>query len=295
MRKSSIDAYVKAFGTSLDDNAAAAIDTAGKDDCKSQGKLVDLMKERQTSLESAISLINDQGNIFATLSDTTTNDMRVGTDKTPQHVFVSERNNGGVGSETQAEINGVAEQIEHSASAVAEAEHAASARGMPTIDNHREREAAYAKEMLITAKSLSGHPENLATNKSTFTSKLMGGREWTLPGKADALSLFGVVGLAWSAKNLVAQIEQYADKSSKGTLTGDDKLDLARSIMQMIGSVSPYVPVIGPIASPFLAVANTVLDLIADNKHTPVEKVADTMRSRTSTNLFGHYPAITQP
>lgn len=289
--KDAIDAQVTAFQSHLDENETAITGNGDK------SKKSDLMKEREINFEGAVSDINDQSEVFSALSDNTVNKMRVGTDKSSERQYAptgrDKQNTGdGLGTTSQADIEKNADQIQQFSEQVSQAEHAAQARGMPKIDNHREREFAYAKELGIAAKSLSGQLQNLAENKTTV--KLLANKRWSIPGKAETLAGLGLVGVAESAKNFYNEISDYNEKAHKGTLTSDDRMKMATSTMNLISSVSPYIPVIGPIISPFLTVASMTLDLISENKHTPVENVFGQIKAQVNRGIGG-YRAIEPP
>ncbi|CAB3756156.1 hypothetical protein LMG29542_02790 [Paraburkholderia humisilvae] len=287
-RKDSIDSQVKAFQSNLDSNAVAVGKSGDSPD-----KTGALMKERQTNLESAIADIDDQANQFSALSDKTVNNMRVGTDKQKEREFVSERR-GASTSAAQADIDENAQQIERSSSNVSAAEHAAQTNEMPRINNHRERELAYCKELAETARSLNGQLQNLVENETTF--KLPGNKAWNIPGEAQSLTAANVVGLGLSVKNFAKEVSDYREKCRQGSLTSDDRFKMAQSSLKLIGTLMPYVPVIGPVLTPFLSVTNMTLDLVGENKHTPVENVYSQMKSQTSHSLFSQkYSSIEPP
>ncbi|TDY54834.1 hypothetical protein BX592_101290 [Paraburkholderia rhizosphaerae] len=293
-RKDNIDAQVKAFQPNLDANAAAVASNSGNSD-----KTGELMKERQTNLENAIADIDDQANLFSTLSDKTVNNMRVGTDKQPERDFVSKRRqkrdaNDGSASHALANIEQTAQQIQRSASSVAAAEHAAQTNEMPRIDNHREREVAYCKELIETARGLNGQLQNLSENETTL--KLLGNKSWNVPGAAQSLTAANVVGLGLSVKKFADEVSDYKEKSRQGSLTNDDRFKMAQSSMHLIGSMAPYIPAIGPVLTPFLTVANMTLDLIGENKHTPVQNVYSQMQSQSTRSIFSrNYSSISAP
>jgi hypothetical protein len=161
---------------------------------------------------------------------------------------------------------------------------------MPTINNHRERELEYCKEMAVAANALSGQLENLSTGATTLEAF---GKEFNIPGKAlTKLGAGGLLSIGPSAYSLYKQISEYSKKSP---VTKEDREKLGQATMHFISAVAPYVPVIGPLIAPLITIADFTYDMIMENKATPVENVASEMKSQTLTKLFGGYSPINPP
>jgi hypothetical protein len=66
--------------------------------------------------------------------------------------------------------------------------------------------------------------------------------------------------------------------------------------MNMISMVTPYIPVIGPVITPFLLIASMVTNAVAGSLNTsPVQRVSSLLRSQTAhplANLGGYDPIV---
>ncbi len=258
------------------------------------------MNERTTNLEDAIAEVNDQRNLFATLSTETVNEMRAGTEKTPAPAYSSERS----GSqntllEAKGDIEAQAKQIKQYSSKVAEAEQAARFKEMPknAISQEEEKvDAQYEKAQLAMYKELYTTADKLKTRLGNLAETETKLGKWTIPGTAKLPSVFGAVGLGLTMKDFGEKLDNYLQKSAQGTLTKADKIAMADATRHAIGAVAPYIPVVGPVVTPFLTIANATIDMIEDNQKSPLQKAADEMQSQTSSQLFGGgYSPITPP
>jgi hypothetical protein len=303
-KKQAIDEAVSAFKRNLDPNQQAVAREVQDNGSKDRKMLLESMNERATNLENAVADINDQRNMFSALASNTVNQMRVGTDKTAVPPYVSEqtRIQGGrdkASAEGQREIDSTVKKIESNASLVADAAHDALPMETPaSVDeqaqerlnaNFEKAQTSMLEDMRSAGKDLKEGLENL----SEETTRL---GKWNVPGAAGLPSFLGALELGKSLMEFDQHAASYLEKSRNGTLSSDDKQQMVDDVRHMVGSVVPYIPVIGPVLAPFVTIGNTIADLIEENKPSPVQKVATAMESQTARYLSsGSYAPVQQP
>jgi hypothetical protein len=92
------------------------------------------------------------------------------------------------------------------------------------------------------------------------------------------------------------KVSGYIEKVKQGTVTETDNLSLAASTAGTAAMITPYIPVVGPVVTPFLLIAGMVMNAVAGSlDKTPVEKVAMQLNSQTAhplANLGGYDPIV---
>jgi hypothetical protein len=297
-RKRAIDEAVTAFRQKLGENLTSVIHEVQDNRSKNQRQLIEQMDERATNLAGTIADLNDQRNLFAALSSQTVNEMRVGTGKSTVPPYVSEQS-GATHAEGQKDIDLMAEQIKQAARRMGDAEQAARSKEMPKnataaeqekIDaQYREAQGSIAKELYQTTRSVAENIGNL-TEEETRLGK------WSVPGKTTLPGGVGLMELGLSLKDFGEELNEYIEKSNQGTLTTRDKIKMADATRHTVGSLVPYIPVVGPIIAPFTTVANAMVDMIEDDETSPIRQTAAAMTSQTAKALTsGDYDQIAQP
>ncbi|QYD72748.1 hypothetical protein KZJ38_23945 [Paraburkholderia edwinii] len=302
-RKEAIDRAVSAFKNKLAANRETVTREVGDNGSKDQKKLLDSMSERTSNLDNAIAGINDQRNMFASLSAETVNRMRVGTNKTTVQPYVSEQSKvpggrDGANAEGQREIDSAAQNIETYASQVANAAHDALPMGIPNSVDRKAQERLNDKfdeaqhAMLRDLRSVSTDLKDSLKNLSESTTRL---GDWTVPGTVELPSVVGVLALGKSLVEFDEHLASYLEKKQQGKLTSDDKQQMMDDVRHMVGNLVPFIPVIGPVLTPFITIGNTIVDLVEENKPSPVQSVAAVMQSQTARNLGRDYSPVAQP
>ncbi|CAB3747764.1 hypothetical protein [Paraburkholderia solisilvae] len=296
-RKRAIDEAVTAFKQKLGENLTSVIHEVEDNPGKNQQQLIASMDERATNLAGTIADLNDQRNLFAALSSQTVNEMRVGTGKTTVPPYVSEQS-GATHAEGQKDIDSMAEKIRQSARRMGDAEQAARSKEMPKnataaeqekIDaQYREAQGSIARELYDTTRSMAESIGNL-TEEETLLGK------WSVPGKTTLPGGMSLMEVGLSLKNFGEEISEYVEKSEQGTLTTRDKIKMADATRHTVGALVPYIPVVGPIITPFTTVANAMVDMIEDDETSPIRQTAAAMTSQTAKALTGDYQQIAPP
>jgi hypothetical protein len=199
-------------------------------------------------------------------------------------------------SEIQSGIRRSADSIVASAERVAQAYGPLNTSGLPQIDTGRARLNALAAELRESADQAKNSFQKFAFNVELNRANELGGKKWPIPG--------GVKLMAYASAGLVVpalveygvKVSDYIERAKQGTLTRADDLSLAASTTNAVTMVTPYIPVVGPIITPFLLIASMAMNAAAGSfNKTPVEKVSALLQSQTAhplANLGGYNPIV---
>jgi hypothetical protein len=166
----------------------------------------------------------------------------------------------------------------------------------PQIDTSRARLNALATELREDTNRLKTSFQKFSLDVELKRANEWGGKKWSIPG--------GVKLMAYASAGLIVpalveyrlKVSGYVDKAARGKTTPADDLGLAASTAGTVAMITPYIPVVGPVITPFLLLANIVMNAAAGSlDKTPVEKVAAHLRSQTAhplANLGGYDPIV---
>jgi hypothetical protein len=269
-RKDNLKEQASGFKFSLDKNGSNIAAAVEKGDSNTAKKLAD---ERDKQFKAAIDDTKNQASSFSTLIDKVFNKIHVGAE-TPE--IRNPRSSGD--EQMQAAIDKTTAEIEMASNLVSNEEHSADFHGIPRSINPYRKNDLVLNEMASNASVLAGSLEGLA--KSGGLNKTIE-EKWNIPGLGKLLTPLSVAGAATDIGNFSKQVSEFAEKNRQGTATSDDKTALVASTMKITNTVLQFVPGIGEIATPFIAVANILLDTITQEKGTPVENAASQMNSQS--------------
>jgi hypothetical protein len=199
-------------------------------------------------------------------------------------------------SEVQTGIGESAGRIVQSAEKVAQAYQPLNTSGLPQIDKSRARMNALLAELRENANTLKNSFQKFAFDVELNRANQLGGDKWPIPG--------GVKLMAYASAGLIVpalveygvKVSGYIDKAKQGTLTETDNVSLAASTAGTAAMITPYIPVVGPVITPFLLIAGMVMNAVAGSlDKTPVEKVSMQLNSQTAhplANLGGYSPIV---
>jgi hypothetical protein len=199
-------------------------------------------------------------------------------------------------AEIRSGIEESANSMVQSAERVAQAYQPLNTHGMPQINNSRARLAAITAELRENAGRLKSSFQKFAFDVELNRANELGGTKWSIPG--------GVKLMAYASAGLIVpalveygvKVSDYIAKANQGKLTPADDLGLAASTTSTVAMVTPYIPVVGPVITPFLLIASMALNAAAGSANkTPVERVSAQLLSQTAhplANLGGYYPIV---
>jgi hypothetical protein len=199
-------------------------------------------------------------------------------------------------SEIQSAVRESASDIVQSAERVARAYAPLHAGGLTRIDTSRARMNALATELRENADRIKNTFQKFSFDVELNRASRLGGSKWSIPG--------GVKLMAYASAGLIVpalveygiKLSGYMEKATQGTATTADDVALAASTAGTVAMITPYIPVVGPAVTPFLLLANMVMNAAAGSlDKSPVEKVAAQFQAQTThplANLSGYAPIV---
>jgi hypothetical protein len=201
-------------------------------------------------------------------------------------------------AEIQSEIRASAGSIVQSAERVARAYRPLNTHGLPNIDTARARLNALATELRENADRLRHSFQKFAFDVELNRANELGGKKWSIPGGVKLMAYASAGMIVPALVEYGVKLSAYIDKANEGKVTDVDNVGLAASTTSTAAMITPYIPVVGPVVTPFLLIAGMVMNALAGSlDKTPVQKVSAQLRSQTAHSLanLGGYDPIVQP
>jgi hypothetical protein len=198
--------------------------------------------------------------------------------------------------EIQHGISESADSIVQSAEKVAQAHKPLNTHGLPNIDTGRARLNALAIELRENADRMKHSFQKFAFDVELNRANQLGGKRWSIPGGVKLMAYASAGMIVPALVEYGVKLSAYIDKANQGKVTDADNVGLAASTTSTAALITPYIPVVGPVVTPFLLIAGMVMNAVAGSlDKTPVQKVSAQLRSQTAhplANLGGYDPIV---
>ena len=202
-------------------------------------------------------------------------------------------------SEIRSAIRESADGIVQSAERVAQTYKPLHTNGLPKIDTGRARLHALAAELGENADRIKHSFQKFAFDVELNRANELGGKKWSIPGGVKLMAYASAGMVVPALAEYGVKLAGYLEKANNGKATRADDVDLAASTTGTAAMITPYIPVVGPVVTPFLLIAGMVMNAVAGSlNNTPVQKVAAQLRSQTAhplANLGGYDPIMRPP
>ncbi|MFC0399948.1 hypothetical protein [Paraburkholderia rhizosphaerae] len=198
--------------------------------------------------------------------------------------------------EVQTGIDESARRIVQSAGRVAQAYQPLSTRGVPWVNTSRARLNALATELQENANQLKSSFQKFSFNVELNRANVWGGKNWSIPGGVKLMGYASAGLLVPALAEYGIKLSSYIEKAKQGKGSTAADAELAASTINTAAMITPYIPAVGPVVTPFLLLTGIVANAVAGSlDKTPVEKVAAQLRSQTAhplANLGGYDPIV---